>query len=421
MMFPIVLRVPCQHTMPIDLRDYQIAAIDKLRTGSILCGGVGSGKSRTALAYYFAKECGGTIRLNGKGDYSPMKKPKNLYIITTARKRDTLEWEQECAPFILSTNKEVSIDGVKVVVDSWNNIGKYTGVKNSFFIFDEQRVVGSGAWVKSFLKITKANPWILLSATPGDTWSDYIPVFVANGFYKNRTEFERRHIVYNRFVKYPKIDHYVDCGVLVKYKQQVTVIMKYTRPTTTHDKSVIVPYDEEKIRIITDKRWNIFEQKPVKDISELCYLMRRVVNTDPGRVEAVCKLIEENPKIIIFYNFNYELELLRQIGFELQIPTAEWNGHKHESIPKTDKWIYLVQYTAGAEGWNCIQTNCILFYSQNYSYKIMAQSAGRIDRLNTPFTDLYYYHIRSNAPIDIAIASSITKKRNFNEQTFIGA
>ena len=166
----------------IQLRDYQLDAVRRMKNGCILCGGVGSGKSRTALAYYYLCEDGEI----GTDEYVPMgDPPKDLYIITTARKRDTCEWEGELSPFLLSPNHEVNLYSNKVVIDSWNNIQKYAEVQNAFFIFDEQRVVGTGAWVKAFLRITKANRWILLSATPGDTWQDYIPVFIANGFYKN--------------------------------------------------------------------------------------------------------------------------------------------------------------------------------------------------------------------------------------------
>jgi 5'(3')-deoxyribonucleotidase len=405
--------------MPINLFDHQKLAIEKLKSGSILCGGVGSGKSRTALYYYFVNECGGSIETNGKGEFSIMKQPKDLYIITTAKKRDTLDWERECAPFLLSTNQEISICGVKLVVDSWNNIGKYVDAKNSFFIFDEQRVVGSGAWVKSFIKICKENNWLLLSATPGDTWMDYIPVFIANGFYKNRTEFIRRHVVYSRFAKYPKVDHYVDCGRLVFLRNKITVIMHYSKRTISHNESVIVGYDREKFKQVVANRWNIFKDQPIKDSSELCYTMRRIVNSDNERIEVVKKLILEHSKVIIFYNFNYELDILREVGAQMNIPIAECNGHKHENIPSTEKWIYLVQYNSGAEGWECIETDAIIFYSQNYSYKMMIQAAGRIDRLNTPFSDLYYYHLKSSSPIDAAISRVLESKQDFNEEKFI--
>ena len=402
--------------MAISLYEHQKTAIEKLRSGSILCGGVGSGKSRTSLAYYFFKECGGGIKTNGKGDFTIMKKPKDLYIITTARKRDTLDWEHECAPFALSKDRGSSFCNVKVAVDSWNNIGKYVDVKNAFFIFDEQRVVGSGAWVKSFLKITKHNRWILLSATPGDTWMDYVPVFIANGFYKNRTEFIRRHVIYNRFCKFPKVDRYVEVRILDKYRKAITVLMPYKKSTTPHDEDIIVSYDKTKFDTIANKRWNIFEDRPIKDVSELCFTMRKLVNSDESRIEAINKLYNKHDRLIVFYNFNYELESLRAFCKSKKIKFAEWNGHKHEMIPKTQKWIYLVQYMSGAEGWNCIETNAIAFYSQNYSYKIMAQSAGRIDRLNTPYSDLYYYHIRSNSLIDHMIHKALKNKSDFNEK-----
>jgi hypothetical protein len=405
--------------MAIELYEHQKLAVEKLKSGSILCGGVGSGKSRTAIAYYFLKCCGGKVKVNGKGEFAEMKEPKDLYIITTAKKRDTLEWERECAPFMLSTKPELSLSGVKVVVDSWNNIGKYVGVKNAFFIFDEQRIVGSGAWVKAFLKIAKVNQWILLTATPGDTWIDYIPVFVANGFYKNRTEFLRTHAVYNRFVKYAKVEKFISTGRLIRQRDQITVTMNYTRPTIAHDETILVPYDKELFTTVVAKRWNFYTNKPIKTISELCYLMRKVVNSDLSRIAAIEDLIEKHPKVIIFYNFDYELEMLKMLTSVINIPTAEWNGHNHDSIPAGDRWMYLVQYAAGAEGWNCIDTDTIIFFSQNYSYKTMVQAAGRIDRLNTPFRDLYYYHLRSNSPIDLAITRALKTKRDFNTRKFM--
>lgn len=380
-------------------------------------GGVGSGKSRTALVYYFVKECKGQLPINKDGDISEMKKPKDLYIITTARKRDTLEWEKECLP--LGLTKEESISGVNMYIDSWNNIKKYINVENAFFIFDEQKVVGSGVWAKSFIKITKKNNWILLTATPGDTWSDYIPVFIANGFYKNRTEFMRRHAVFNRYSKYPKIDSWLETGRLLRLRRDILVIMSYDRKTISHKENVFVPYDIYTYKQINKNRWNPYEDKPIKNASELCYLLRKVINSDESRIQSVINLQKKHNRLIIFYNFDYELEALRELHNILGIPVAEWNGHKHEQIPDTDQWLYLVQYTSGAEGWNCIKTDTIVFFSQNYSYKIMVQSAGRIDRLNTPYTDLYYYYIRSKAPIDIAITRAINRKKNFNEKSFV--
>lgn len=306
-----------------------------------------------------------------------------------------------------------------VVIDSWNQIKKYVDVKDAFFIFDEQKVIGSGAWVKAFIKITKNNKWILLSATPGDTWVDYIPVFIANGLYKNRTEFIRRHIVYNRFAKYPKVDKYLEVNRLNKFKDFITVLMPYERKTISHHEWINVGFDQVEFDKAYVMRWNSLEKRPVKDASELCYLMRRIVNTDSRRAYVVGELLDQHPRVIVFYNFNYELEILLNLGYELGIPTAQWNGHKHEPIPKTKQWMYLVQYLAGAEGWNCIDTNVVIFYSQNYSYRITIQAAGRIDRLNTSFTDLYYYHLRSNSFIDKAIKKAYDKKQNFNEKKLV--
>ena len=405
--------------MSIKLFDYQIEAVKKMKNGCILCGGVGSGKSLTALSYYYLQNGGDPNSLTG-GDYIPMDDPpKDLYIITTARKRDTLEWEGELSPFLLSTHPEVNLYSNKVVVDSWNNISKYVNVTGAFFIFDEQRVIGKGVWVKSFLKITKNNNWILLSATPGDTWQDYIPVFIANGFYKNRTEFTREHIVYSHFTKYPKIDRYINTGKLIKLRRDILVTMDFKRKTTAHHEDVYVSYNIAQYKDISRTRWNPYKNEPIMNASELCYIWRKIVNTDQSRQVAVLEIFERHPRVIIFYNFDYELEILRNLGYGPNVKIAEWNGHKHEPIPNSKSWVYLVQYTAGCEGWNCVETDTIIFYSQNYSYKVMVQAAGRIDRLNTPYTDLYYYHLKSRSGIDLAISKALKEKKNFNENKFV--
>lgn len=395
--------------MAVRLYPHQWEAIDKLSSGSILCGGVGTGKSITSLAYFYIFVLGGGV--SKSGTLHPPKRDTPLYIVTTARKRDTGEWAEECKRFRIFEDS----GKIPLVIDSWNNLHKYQKVDGAFFIFDEQRVVGSGQWVRSFLKISKRNQWILLSATPGDTWMDYIPVFVANGFYKNRTEFLSRHAVYNRYAKYPKVDRFVETGILERYRRQITVSMHFEKKTLPHWHTILCPYDAEQYSKVSRDRWNPWKNEPIQNISEVCYLMRKVCNSDTTRIEAVEKLWNEHDRMIIFYNYDYELAMLKT----LDGVKAEWNGHFHESVPDTERWVYFVQYAAGAEGWNCVETDTIVFFSQNYSYKTMAQAAGRIDRLNTPYIDLHYYILKTNSPIDHAIARALKQKRSFNESSFL--
>ena len=397
--------------MGISLYKHQQDAIKKMRNGCILCGDVGSGKSRTGLAYYFIQQ-GGKLE-----PYEKMNNPKRLYIITTARKRDEKEWEGELVPFLLSSSQnEYDFD---VVIDSWNNIKKYIEVKDAFFIFDEQRVVGSGAWVKAFYKITKSNEWILLSATPGDTWMDYIPVFVANGFYKNKTEFINEHVIYDYRMKFPKVDRYINTGRLLRLRNRILVDMEFERSTIIHHEDVFVEYDSRAYKDLFKYRWNNEKGEPIENASELCYEARKIVNSHPSRLNMVYNIALEKNKVIIFYNFDYELELLHQLFDETVFTVAEWNGHKHQPVPESTHWVYFVQYTAGSEAWNCITTDTIIFFSQNYSYKVMKQASGRINRLNTPYKDLYYYHLKSRSGIDVAISKALKSKKKFNETRFV--
>jgi len=403
--------------MGIQLYPHQEEALNRLSNGKILWGGVGSGKTPVAVKYYMKVEA-----------------DADVYVITTAKKRDSLDWEREFAKEAVGKHANATVAGI-LTVDSWNNIGKYRDVVGAFFIFDEQRLVGSGAWTAFFLRIARRNRWILLSATPGDTWLDYIPVFIANGFYKNRTEFKRRHVVYNTFTKFPKVERYVEVGTLVRARNQILVEMPYLRRTERKVQEVIVGHDERLLAEVMTKRWHVYENRPLRDVAELFLVMRKVVNSDSSRIQNLLELINVHPRLIVFYNFNYELEAMRTaladvssgalvgLGSESEesptssttITVSEWNGHRHQEIPKTDRWVYLVQYMAGAEGWNCIETDAMVFFSLTYSYKQMAQAIGRIDRLNTPFDVLYYYVFLSNSAIDSAIAKSLDSKQSFNE------
>lgn len=399
----------------VDLYEHQRLAVDQLKSGSILCGGVGSGKSRTALAYFFERVCGGKYT----EPFHSVENPRDLYIITTAQKRDKLEWEKECSVFQLTSYPQHDWLGINVKIDSWNNIQKYCNVCGAFFIFDEDRVVGSGAWVKAFYQITKKNKWILLSATPGDCWKDYIPVFVANGFYKNKTEFCREHVIYRSYSKYPQIDRYVGVRKLMKLRDMILVDMDYVKPTESHHVYISVDYDSDLYNWCYRNKWDVFKDEPLANGSAACYCLRRICNEHESRQLETCKVINENPRLIIFYNFDYELEILRALCAKMEVTVAEWNGHKHMPIPNEPTWVYLVQYAAGSDGWNCTQTNAMLFYSSSYSYKAMVQAAGRIDRLDTSYSDLYYYHFKCTSPIERQIDECLREKKDFNERRFV--
>ena len=399
--------------MPVTLYEHQLKALKNMKKGCVLCGGVGSGKSITAISYYYLK-MGGNISYILGGEYEPMDDVhiKDLYIITTAKKRDSMEWDRELTPFLLNCG----LYKHKVITDSWNNIKKYIDVKDAFFIFDEQRVVGSGAWTKSFLKITKHNDWILLSATPGDTWSDYIPLFVANGFFKNRTEFCRNHVVYSKFTNFPKVERYLGERKLERLRDDILVPMDFKRETIQHNVDIFCDYGLMNYKRTIKERFDFDKNEPIENASGLCYALRKIVNSDKDRILNAERIGLKHDRLIVFYTFDYELDILRKIEWGRDV--AEWNGHKHEEIPKTKRWVYLVNYTSGSEGWNCTDTNAILFYSQTYSYRTLAQASGRIDRLNTEYKDLYFYHLKSKAGIDLAISRALRNKKQFNERKF---
>lgn len=398
--------------MAITLYPEQREAVDKLSNGKILRGGVGSGKTITSLSYFYEKICFGKVT-----PLEAPKKPTNLLVITTARKRDSLDWQKDAAQLAISHNKpEDSIGGIIFKVDSWNNIGKYEDIKDWFVIFDEQRLVGSGAWVKSFLKISKRNRWILLSATPADTWMDYVPVFLANGYFRNRTEFKREHVVYASWSKFPRVERYLGVDKLERLERELLVEMPYHKHTVRYINYIHVDYDKEMADKVVKERWHIYEDRPLRDAGEMFIVLRKLVGSHPSRLEAIRELIKENPRLVIFYNFNHELEALRTLSDVTTV--AEWNGHKHQPVPEGESWVYLVQYAAGNEAWNCTTTDSMAFYTLPYSYKVFEQAQGRIDRRNTPYTNLNYSVLKSKSSIDAAVLKALKTKKNFSEKTF---
>lgn len=393
----MTIQIPKPHP---PMLPHQLKAIEELGNGKILWGGVGTGKTRTVLGYHALREA-----------------PSDVYVITTAKKRDSGDWEWEAAKFGVSTESSSSVRGV-LTVDSWNNIGKYEHIEDAFFVFDEQRLVGNGAWVKSFQRIARKNRWVLLTATPGDTWIDYVPVFIANGLYKNPSQFKREHVQYAPYSRYPRIVRYLNVDILEKYRNMLLVEMPYEKHTERVIKEIICDYDVDLFNQVYKKRWNVYESRPLRDVAEMFRVMRRVVNSDPSRLRMITEVVSQHSKVIVFYNFDYELEILRLWSSENRIPWSEWNGHKHEEPPKTDSWVYLVQYQAGAEGWNCTTSDAIVFWSLNYSYRNYVQAQGRIDRLDTPFTRLFYYVLRSDSIVDKAIMNARKHKKTFNERAY---
>jgi hypothetical protein len=393
----------------IQLTDYQISAINRMKNGCVLRGGTGSGKTLTSLVYIFEHVLGGETPIYPGHKYSKPHDTTPVYVITTPKKRDSGDWSAEAALVPMDLH----------VVDSWNNIKKYEHVKDCIFIFDETKITGYGSWAYSFIKIAKNNKWILLSATPGDSFMEYTSLFVANGFYKNKTEFEREHIVWSRFTKYPKVDRYLNISKLIRLRDSILIEMPTVRATTQNHKNIICDYNQIDYDILFKKRWNFYDNKPIRDVSELCYLLRKVVNSDPSRLDALDLIYKKHPRLIIFYNYNYELDILRKWCKDRKLLFSEWNGHNHDELPEGKSWAYLCQYTAAQEAWNCIETDCTIFYSQTYSYKALTQSAGRIDRMNTPYQFLYYYHLVSKSSIDAGIQKALTRKENFNEGKWI--
>ena len=407
--------------MTVVYRPEQIQAVRQLQNGSILAGGVGSGKTLTSLAWYLTSVCNAaSFKEGGSLAKKKVKGSPMLYVITTAKKRDSLEWEEEAARLGLSTDPACSFTGSSIVVDSWNNIGKYSDREHAVFFFDEQRASGSGRWVKEFLKITRKNTWLLLSATPGDVWMDYLPVFMAHGFFRTRTEFMEDHVIFDRFAKYPKVKRYIGEAKLQRLRRSILVEMPVERHTTRERETVYCDYDRDLYKWVVKNRMDPWTEEPLRDAGGVCRILRKVVSDNDWRSAEAKRILSSHERVIVFYNYNYELDRILAVAESLGLPTAQWNGHRHDAIPAESRWVYICQYTSAAEGWNCTSTDTVLFWSLNYSWRVTEQCEGRIDRMNTPYSRLKYYFLESHSSIDEAVRRSLSSKKVFNERAFVG-
>lgn len=378
------------------LRPAQRDAVDRMHDGCVLLGRTGSGKTMTALGYW--------LKVHAQQD---------LYVVTTPAKRDAMEWEGDSAKLGQYLPPE------RVV--SWNKIKDFEYLESAFVVFDEQRVSGSGKWVKSFLKIAKSNDWILLSATPGDVWIDWLPLFIANGFYRTRTQFTDRHVIWDPHTRYPRIKRYIEEDRLERCQEAICVYLASPNPISRMVHDELVSYDSRKYAEVTRKRWNPFEVRPMMDAGELCRVQRRIVLENVCREEALERLLKGHPRALVFYSYNYELEAIKAVCERLGRSYGQRNGHRHDPVPVSkEPWVYIVQYQS-ADAWNCISTNIAILYSLPYSWRQQEQAMGRIDRMNTPFDELHYYRLMTDSTIDNAILACLDRKETFNERVYENA
>lgn len=377
--------------MAVTFKDYQKRAINQMHNGCILCGGVGAGKSLTSLGYIDKVYPSGTV-----------------YIITPARKRNTGEWFDDI--------RKNDMDETRFVVDSWNNLSKYKDVKDAFFLFDEQKVSGKGTWAKSLIRIAKSNQWILLSATPGDTYDDYATVLIANGFVRNRTTWYDEYCVTKSQPFFHIVDH-KNKDVIDMMIRRIFIKMDYQSDKKRIER--VIPIQarsagEEKEILMTHKAPGA--QMPFTTFAAAIAYVRMNCYDKSKKTEALRKIIEKHKKIIVFYNFLSEKLEIERAAIDANVTINFYNGQRHDPIPDTDEWVYGVQYNSGAEAWNCITTNAMVFYSPNYSYKTMEQAHGRIDRVNSPYECLYYYMLLNELNIDNKVMNALSSKKDFNEK-----
>lgn len=138
------------------------------------------------------------------------------------------------------------------------------------------------------------------------------------------------------------------------------------------------------------------------------------------KIAALKDLIESTEdRLIIFYNFNGELEVLRDLCASVERPVSIICGNIKDlsSYEKSKDSVTLVQYQAGAMGLNLQKSNKIVYFTPPLSSEFFEQSKKRIHRIGQDRTCFYYYLICSGS-IEEKIYRTLAMRKDYTERLF---
>ena len=138
------------------------------------------------------------------------------------------------------------------------------------------------------------------------------------------------------------------------------------------------------------------------------------------KLEAFSDLVESTQdRLIVFYNFNEELEQLKRIAEEHERPVSEVNGHVKDLDAYENKSdsITLIQYQAGAMGLNLQKANKIIYFTLPTMSELFEQSKKRIHRIGQKDTCFYYLMV-CNGSIEEEILQTLEMRKDYTDDLF---
>lgn len=155
-------------------------------------------------------------------------------------------------------------------------------------------------------------------------------------------------------------------------------------------------------------------------LTKMLYERQLCGQYNPAKLEAFRDLVEStNDRLIVFYNFNDELEKLSRIAWENHRPVAVVNGKQKDLLPyeNAPDSITFIQYQAGAMGLNLQKANKIVYFTPPLSSELFEQSKKRIHRIGQEKTCFYYY-LTCKGSIEEKIYRTLAMRRDYTDKLF---
>ncbi|MBL0992197.1 MAG: DEAD/DEAH box helicase [Escherichia coli] len=416
------------------LFDYQKEAIENFESKPLNLSDVGTGKSYMSIGSYVKSECSKLLIICLAPKVNDFVEDSEIFNLNvTALNKGTKKNKE-----LLSESNLVAIS----FESSWRltELNKWVD-KDTFIIIDESHKVSvSKSKVTKFVmglsKRAKYN--YLCTATPvsnGKLENWYPQLFISNVFRKPKKEFEQLFVIKQMrqmgSMRFMQITGYRNEHLLeqmideasVKYKRDKgylpeDYVYKTKKPAMYNKlKKSRLYKDDNDLRVELDNSSKLFNSLRQVSHGFLNGISKQVSKEPFERLDAILET-HNNERVVIFYNYKWEAEMLKQLLDKLKRPYGEYNGSVKDLKPfkNNDNGVVLAQYKSASTGINdFVISNVMVFNSMPLSSTEYLQAKGRTDRHGQDKTPLYY-HIVPDTPIEKKIFSVVTNGKDFTNE-----
>ena len=409
--------------MKIKLYPHQVRALEKT-------------KNFNHVAYYLDMGLGKTFV--GSEKLKMLNTNHNLIVCQKSKLQDWYEHMKTYYPeyntFIYSKTREIPPKSVIIINYDlvWRRPELLTTLKNFTLMLDESSLIQNEKSNRSkFILKMKPTNVILLSGTPtGGKYEQLWSQLKLLGWNISK------RLYWDEFIKFVKIDV---GGFPIKKVTGYKNVDRLKDKLRTHgaifmksDEVFQLPKQIENIikvdntkeykKFNKDRLIKIDDTELVGDTSltKMLYLRQLSSQYNSNKTAALKDLLEStNDRVIVFYNFDKELEIIQEICNKLEKPISMINGHEKnlKNFTECNDCVLLGQYQAAAMGLNLQLSNKIIYFSLPLQSELFMQSKKRIHRIGQEKTCFYWYLITKNS-IEEQIFETLKQRRDYTNKLF---